>query len=155
MKCEVALIFEENDGTLQWLFNIITYAHHISEPKVRLILEPMLKEFLHEKSYVHLMKLANANIPEEELVKTHLNNGLIRFYNPTIVVRGQKIKAICYIIEQAGAMQEAIRTEEVPAYILNLFKGHETILGKIKEIVTQALVMAGAQGVHIDKFSSE
>ena len=77
MKCEVTLIFEETDGTLKWLFNIITCAHHISEPPIRKLLEPMLKEFLHEKSYIQLMKLAHANIPEEELVQRHLNNSLI------------------------------------------------------------------------------
>jgi hypothetical protein len=155
MKCEVTLIFEENDGTLKWLFNIITYAHHISDPNVKKMLEPMLKEFLHEKSYVQLMKLGAAGISEEDLVQTHLNNGLIRFNNPTIKVRGQKIKAMCYMIEQAGAMQAAAAGEEVPDYILNLFRGHETILGRIKEVVTQALAQAGAQGIQIEKFSSQ
>jgi hypothetical protein len=155
MKCEVTLIFEENDGTLKWLFNIITYAHHISEPNVRKMLEPMLKEFLHEKSYVQLMKLAAAEIPEEDLVQTHLNNGLIRFNNPTIKVRGSKIKGMCYMIEQAGAMQAAAEGEDVPEYIMNLFKGHEIILERIKEVATQALSAAGAQGIHIDKFSSQ
>jgi hypothetical protein len=155
MKCEVTLIFEENDGTLKWLFNIITYAHHISEPNIKKMLEPMLKEFLHEKSYVQLMKLGAAGISEEELVQTHLNNGLIRFNNPTVKVRGQKIKAMCFMIEQAGAMQAAAKGEEIPAYILDLFKGHETILGRIKEVVTVALENAGGQGIKIDKFSSQ
>jgi hypothetical protein len=155
MKCEVTLIFEENDGTLKWLFNIITYAHHISDPNIKQMLEPMLKEFLHEKSYVQLMKLAAAGISEEELIQTHLNNGLIRFNNPTIKVRGPKIKAMCYMIEQAGAMQAAAAGEEVPGYILDLFKGHETILGRIKEVVTEALDQAGAQGVKIEKFSCQ
>jgi hypothetical protein len=155
MKCEITLIFEETDGTLKWLFNIITYAHHISDPHVQKLLEPMLKEFLHEKSYVQVMKLGAAGISEEELVQTHLNNGLIRFNNPTIKVRGQKIKAMCYMIEQAGAMQAAATGEDVPEYIMNLFKGHETILGRMKEVVTDALNNAGAQGIHIDKFSSQ
>src|SRR5687768_14203538 len=153
MKCEVTLIFEENDGTLKWLFNIITYAHHISEPNIRKMLEPLLKEFLHERSYLQVMKLAAAGIPEEELIQTHLNNGLIHFNNPTIKVRGQKIKAMCYMIEQAGTMQAAAAGEEVPGYILDLFKGHEAILGRIKEVVTEALVDAGACGVQIEKFS--
>jgi hypothetical protein len=155
MKCEVTLIFEENDGTLKWLFNIITYAHHISEPNVKKMLEPMLKDFLHEKSYVQVMKLGAAGISEEDLVLTHLTNGLIRFNNPTIKVRGQKIKALCYMIEQAGAMQAAAAGEEVPEYISNLFNGHETILGQIKNVVTEALTHAGAQGTRIDKFSSQ
>ncbi len=155
MKCEVTLIFEENDGTLKWLFNIITYAHHVSEPNVKKMLEPMLKEFLHEKSYVQLMKLGSAGVPEEELVQTHLNNGLIRFNSPTIKVRGPKIKAMCYMIEQAGAMQAAATGEDVPDYILNLFNGHETILGRMKEVVTNALIASGAQGVSIEKFSSQ
>jgi hypothetical protein len=155
MKCEVTLIFEENDGTLKWLFNIITYAHHISDPNVKKMIEPMLKEFLHERSYVQLMKLGAAGVSEEELVLTHLNNGLIHFNNPTIKVRGQKIKAMCYMIEQAGAMQAAAVGEEVPAYILDLFKGHETILSRIREVVSEALEHAGAKGVEIDKFSSQ
>lgn len=155
MKCEVTLVFEENDGTLKWLFNIITYAHHISDASVKKMIEPMLKEFLHEKSYVQLMKLGAAGISEEELVQTHLNNGLIRFNNPTIKVRGQKIKAICFMIEQAGEMQAAAVGEDVPDYILDLFKGHETILARMKEVVIQALESAGAKGVHIEKFSSQ
>jgi hypothetical protein len=121
----------------------------------RKMLEPMLKEFLHEKSYVQLMKLAAAEIPEEDLVQTHLNNGLIRFNNPTIKVRGSKIKGMCYMIEQAGAMQAAALGDDVPEYILNLFNGHETILEKIKQVVTEALVSTGAQGVQIEKFSSQ
>lgn len=155
MKCEVTLNFEENDGTLKWLFNIITYAHHISEPHIKKMLEPMLKDFLHEKSYVQVMKLGAAGISEEELVQTHLHNGLIRFNNPIIKVRGQKIKAMCFMIEQAGIMQTAAAGEDVPDYILHLLDGHETILERIKEVVTEALRNAGAQGVHIDKFSSQ
>jgi hypothetical protein len=155
MKCEVTLIFEENDGTLKWLFNIITYAHHISEPNVQKMLEPLLQEFLHEKSYSKVMQLTEAGISEEELIQAHLNNGLIRFNHPTIQVRGPKIKAMCYMIEQAGTMQAAAAGEEVPAYILDLFKGHETILCRIKQVVTEALEQAGAQGVSIDKFSCE
>ena len=153
MKCEVTLIFEENDGTLKWLFNIITYAHHISEPNIRKMLEPLLKEFLHERSYLQVMKLAAAGISEAELIQTHLNNGLIHFNNPTIKVRGQKIKAMCYMIEQAGTMQAAAAGEEVPEYILDLFKGHELILSRMKEVVTEALAQAGACGVQIEKFS--
>jgi hypothetical protein len=155
MKCEVTLIFEENDGTLKWLFNIIVYAHHISEPNVQKMLEPMLQEFLHEKSYAKVMELSAAGISEEQLIQTHLHNGLIRFNKPTIQVRGPKIKAMCYMIEQAGAMQAAAAGEEVPAYILDLFKGHETFLDRIKQVVTDALGQAGAKGVHIDKFSCQ
>lgn len=155
MKCEVTLIFEENDGTLKWLFNIITYAHHISEPEVQKMLEPMLQEFLDAKSYAKIMALAKAGISEEELIRSHLHNGLIHFNNPTIRVRGQKIKAMCFMIEQAGAMQAAAAGEEVPDYILELFKGHETFLDRMKQVVTEALEQAGARGVHIEKFSCE
>ena len=155
MKCEVTLIFEENDGTLKWLFNIITYAHHISDAAVQKMLEPMLQEFLDEKSYAKVMQLSAAGIPEQELIQTHLHHGLIRFNNPTIRVRGPKIKAMCYMIEQAGAMQAAADGEEVPDYVLDLFKGHETFLDRIKQVVTSALEQAGAKGVRIDKFSCE
>lgn len=155
MKCEVTLIFEENDGTLKWLFNIITYAHHISEPNVQKMLEPMLQEFLDEKSYKKVMQLTRAGISEEELILTHLHNGLIRFNNPTIRVRGPKIKAMCFMIEQAGAMQSAAAGEEVPSYILDLFTGHETFLDRIKKVVTEALEQAGAKGISIEKFSCE
>ena len=155
MKCEVTLVFEENDGTLKWLFNIITYAHHISEPRVQKMLEPMLKEFLQEKSYLQLMKLAQKKISEEELVQKHLQNGLIKFNSPQVKVRGAKIKAMCYMIEQAGAMQAAADGEDVPDYILNLFQGHAQILNRIKEVATEALVMAGAKGVQIKEFNSQ
>jgi len=155
MKCEVTLIFEETDGTLKWLFDIITYAHHISEPPIRKLLEPMLKEFLHEKSYIQIMKLANAQIPEAELVQTHLYNGLIRFNKPTIHVRGAKIKAVCYMIEQAGSMQAAAKGEDVPEYILSLFRGHEIILKRMQDVISEALITAGAKGLKIDKFSSQ
>jgi hypothetical protein len=155
MKCEVTLVFEENDGTLKWLFNIITYAHHISEPRVQKMLEPMLKEFLHEKSYQQLMKLAQKKISEEELVLKHLQNGLIKFANPQVKVRGAKIRAMCYMIEQAGAMQAAADGEDVPDYILNLFQGHAQILNRIKEVAAEALAMAGAKGVQIEEFNSQ
>lgn len=155
MKCEVTLVFEENDGTLKWLFNIITYAHHISEPRVQKMLEPMLKEFLDAKSYQQLIKLAQQKIPEDVLVQKHLRNGLIKFNSPQVKVRGPKIKAMCYMIEQAGAMQAAAEGEDVPDYILDLFQGHELILNKIKEVVAEALVMAGAKDVHIKEFNSQ
>jgi len=155
MKCEVTLVFEEHDGTLKWLFNIITYAHHISEPRVQKMLEPMLKEFLHAKSYQQLIKLAQQQISEEELVQKHLRNGLIKFNSPLVKVRGAKIKAMCYMIEQAGAMQAAAEGEEVPDYILDLFQGHKQILNSIKEAVTEALVLAGAKGVQIEEFNSQ
>ncbi|WP_026462853.1 hypothetical protein [Adhaeribacter aquaticus] len=155
MKCEVTLIFEETDGTLKWLFDIITYAHHISEPNVRKLLEPMLKEFLHEKSYLRLMKLTQQEVSEEDLVTKHLRNGLIKFNNPQVVVKGQKIKAMVYMIEQAGAMQAAAEGDDVPDFILNLFKGHESILQRMKDVVTEALLVAGAQDVQITKFSSQ
>ncbi|KAA5546652.1 hypothetical protein [Adhaeribacter rhizoryzae] len=155
MKCEVTLVFEEHDGTLKWLFNIITYAHHISEPRVQKMLEPMLKEFLHAKSYQQLIKLAQQQISEEELVQKHLRNGLIKFNSPLVKVRDAKIKAMCYMIVQAGAMQAAAEGEEVPDYILNLFQGHEHILNSIKEAVTEALVLSGAKGVQIEEFNSQ
>lgn len=155
MKCEVALVFEENDGTLKWLFNIITYAHHISEPRVQKMLEPMLKEFLHDKSYQQLIKLAQKQISEEELVKKHLQNGLLKFNSPQVKVRGPKIKAMCYMIEQAGAMQAAAVGEDVPDYILNLFQGYDHILNQIKEVVADALVKAGAKGIQIEEFNSQ
>jgi hypothetical protein len=155
MKCEVNLVFEENDGTLKWLFNIITYAHHVSEPRVQKMLEPMLKEFLADKSYQQLIKLAQRKITEKELVQKYLSNGLIKFNGPQIQVRGNKIKAMCYMIEQAGAMQAAAEGEDVPDYILNLFEGHAQILKRIKEVVAEALVTAGAKGVQIEEFNSQ
>ena len=155
MKGEVTLIFEETDGTLKWLFNIITYAHHISEPRVQKMLEPMLQEFLQEKSYQQVLKLAQKQIPEEELVQKHLHKDLIKFSSPQVIVRGVKIKAMCYMIEQAGAMQAAAEGEDVPEYILNLFEGYEIILTRIKEVITEALVTAGAKGVQIEEFNSQ
>jgi hypothetical protein len=155
MKSEVTLNFEETDGTLNWLFNIITYAHHISDEKVKGMLEPMMKEFLHPESYSKLMKLSDEAIPEEELISQHINKGLIKFSSPTVKVRGQKIKAMCYMIEQAGAMEQAAAGEDVPDNILALFKGHQQILDRIKQVVTDAVQSAGAKGVQIDKFSSQ
>lgn len=155
MRSEVTLNFEENDGTLNWLFNIITYAHHISDDKVKGMLEPMMKEFLHPESYSKLMKLSDDAIPEEELITQHINKGLIRFSSPTVKVRGQKIKAMCYMIEQAGAMEQAAAGEDVPDSILALFKGHEQILDRIRQVVTEAVQAAGAKGVQIEKFSSQ
>lgn len=154
MKSEITLIFEETDGTLNWLFNIIAYAHHISDDKVKGMLEPMMKEFLDEKSYNKLIQLSNDNLPEEELINEHINKGLIKFNSPTVKVRGQKIKAMCYMIEQAGAMQSAAAGEDVPESILSLFKGHQEILDKIKKVITEALETAGAKDVKIDKISS-
>ncbi|MDB5263454.1 MAG: hypothetical protein JWQ14_2737 [Adhaeribacter sp.] len=154
MKCEVKLVFEENDGTLKWLFNIITYAHHISEPRVQKMLEPMLKEFLHEKSYQQVIKLAQKKVSEADLVQKHLPQGLVKFSSKQVSVRGVKIKAMCYMIEQAGAMQSAAEGEEVPDYILNLFDGYEDILNRMKEVVTEALVTAGAKGIQIKEFNS-
>ena len=155
MKCEVTLIFEEDDGTLKWLFNIIIYAHHISEPRVQKMLEPMLKEFLHEKSYQQVLKLAHKKISEEDLVLKYLHKDLLRFSSKQVYVRGTKIKAMCYMIEQAGAMQAAAVGEEVPEYILNLFEGYEVILKRMKDVVTEALVTAGAKGVQIKEFNSQ
>ncbi|GEO05883.1 hypothetical protein AAE02nite_35470 [Adhaeribacter aerolatus] len=155
MKCEVTLVFEENDGTLKWLFNIISYAHHISEPRVQKMLEPMLKEFLHDQSYQQLIKLTRQKISEEELVVKHLQNGLIKFSSSQVKVRGPKIKAMCYMIEQAGTMQAAAEGEDVPDYILNLFEGHALILNRIKEVVSEALKIAGAKGVQIAEFNSQ
>lgn len=155
MKSEVTLMFEENDGTLNWLFNIIAYAHHISDDKVKGMLEPMMKEFLHPDSYNKLIELSDKNIPEEELISKHLNQGAIKFSSPVVKVRGPKIKAMCYMIEQAGAMQEAAQGEDVADNILALFKGHEEILDRMKVVMTEALQMAGAKGVQIEKFSSQ
>ena len=155
MKSEVTLIFEEKDGTLNWLFNIISYAHHISDAKVKGMLEPMMKEFLHADSYNKLIELSDKNIPEEELISDHLNKGVIRFSSPTVKVRGPKIKAMCYMIEQAGAMQEAAAGEDVSDNILALFKGHQGILDRMKTVITEALEAAGAKGVQIEKFSSQ
>lgn len=154
MKSEITLIFEENDGTLNWLFNIISYAHHISDDKVKGMLEPMMKEFLHADSYNKLIQLANENLPEEKLITDHINKGLIKFSSPTVKVRGQKIKAMCYMIEQAGAMQAAAQGEDVPESVLALFKGHQEILDKIKNVITEALETAGAKDVKIEKISS-
>lgn len=155
MKSELTLIFEEKDGTLNWLFNIISYAHHISDDKVKGMLEPMMKEFLHADSYNKLIELAKTNIPEEELITEHLNKGTIKFSSPTVKVRGPKIKAMCYMIEQAGAMQDAAAGEDVPDSILALFKGHQGILDRMKAVVTESLEAAGAKGVQIEKFSSQ
>lgn len=154
MKSEITLIFEENDGTLNWLFNIIAYAHHISDDKVKGMLEPMMKEFLHQDSYNKLIELSDKNIPEEELITEHLNKGLIRFNSPTVKVRGQKIKAMSYMIEQAGAMEKAAEGEDVPDSILALFRGHQGILDRMKEVVTKAIEDAGAKNVQIESFSS-
>ncbi len=155
MKCEVTLVFEETDGTLHWLFKIIGYAHHISEPNVQKMLEPMLKEFLHAQSYQQLVQLARRKVPEAELVQNHLNNGVVKFNSQQVKVVGSKIKAMCYMIEQAGAMQIAAASENVPDYIYCLFEGHQLILDRIKEVVTEALVSAGAKGVQINQFSSD
>jgi|SRR5690606_25357481 len=155
MKSEVTLIFEENDGTLNWLFNIISYAHHISDDKVKGMLEPMMKEFLHPDSYNKLLELANQNISEQDLIGEHLNKGVIKFSSPKVTVRGPKIKAMCYMIEQAGAMQEAAAGEDVQESVLALFKGHQGILDRMKVVITEAVQVAGGKGVQIEKFSSQ
>ena len=155
MKSELTLVFEEKDGTLNWLFNIISYAHHISDAKVKGMLEPMMKEFLHADSYNRLIELSNQNLPEEELITEHLNKGIIKFSSPTVKVRGPKIKAMCYMIEQAGAMQDAAAGEDVPDSILALFKGHQGILDRMKAVIVESLESAGAKGVQIEKFSSQ
>ncbi|WP_114777578.1 hypothetical protein [Botryobacter ruber] len=155
MKSEVTLIFEETDGSLKWLFDVFAYAYHISEPNVQKMLEPMLKEFMHEKSYSQLMKLSASGISEEELVKKHIHKNLVRFSSPTVYVRGKKIKAMCYMIEQIGAMKAMAAGEDVPDYAANLLEGHENILDRMKDAITEALVTAGAKGVHIEKISSE
>src|SRR5687768_15213518 len=144
MKSEVTLIFEEKDGTLNWLFNIISYAHHISDAKVKGMLEPMMKEFLHADSYNKLIELSDKNIPEEELISDHLNKGIIRFSSPTVKVRGPKIKAMCYMIEQAGAMQDAAAGEDVSDNILALFIGYHGILDRRIAAIVEAVVAAGA-----------
>jgi hypothetical protein len=91
---------------------------------------------------------------EEQLVQQYLQNRLIKFNAPQVKVRGAKIKAICYMIEQAGAMQAVAEGEEVPDFILALFDDHELILQRINDTITEALVVAGAKGVQIEKFSS-
>jgi hypothetical protein len=52
-------------------------------------------------------------------------------------------------------MQTAAEGEDVPEYILNLFEGYEVILTRIKEVITEALVTAGAKGVQIEEFNSQ
>ncbi|HSI91014.1 MAG TPA: hypothetical protein VK927_07850, partial [Adhaeribacter sp.] len=98
---------------------------------------------------------SNDNIPESDLIDQHINKGLIKFSSPQVRVRGQKIKAMCYMIEQAGSMQAAAAGEDVPDNIMALFKGHEEILARIPEVVKKSLEEAGAKGVQIDKFTSQ
>lgn len=88
-------------------------------------------------------------------MQIHLSNGLIRFNHPFIKIRGQQIKTMCYMIEQAAVLQAAATGGNAPESIQNLFLGHELILDQLKQVVTEALTHAGAQGISIDKFSSQ
>src|SRR5688500_1718191 len=129
MKSELTLVFEETDGTLRWLFNILIYAHHISEPQIQKQLEPMLKEFLHPRSYKEVMRLAESQIEEEQLINDYLQNDLVKFNTKEVIISGQRIKAMCFMIEQAGHMeQEASQSDEpIPQEIRHLFEGHQEI----------------------------
>jgi hypothetical protein len=157
MKSELTLVFEETDGTLRWLFNILIYAHHVSEPTIRKQLEPMLKEFLHPQSYKEVIRLADAEIEEEQLINDYLQNDLVKFNSKEVIISGQRIKAMCFMIEQAGHMEEEANKSEdpIPQEIRHLFEGHKEILDRMKKVVIEALERAGAKGVKIDKFSSE
>ena len=155
MKCELSLIFEENDGTLRWLFNILIYAHQISDPNIRKGIQPTLKEFLHKRSYQEVIRLAETDISEEDFVKDYLKQNLIKFNASQVRVKGAKIKAMCFTIEQAGHMQQAADPGSVSPEIIGLFEGHEFKLNQIKLCAEEALKEAGAKGVKIESFSHE
>lgn len=155
MKCELSLVFEENDGTLRWLFNILIYAHQVSDPTIRKALQPTLKEFLHKRSYQEVLRLAETDIDEEAFVRDYLRQGLIKFNASQVRMKGEKIKAMCFTIEQAGHMQASADPDSVSAEVLALFEGHEQRLNQIKLCAAEALKEAGAKGVHIEAFSHE
>lgn len=155
MKCELSLVFEEHDGTLRWIFNILVYAHQISEPAVRKALQPTLKEFLHKRSYQEIIRLADTDIDEGDFVRDYLKQDLIKFNAAQVRFKGEKIKAICFTIEQAGHMQAAADLDSVDPEVLALFEGHELKLNQIKHCAQEALHEAGARGAKIDHFSHE
>ncbi|WP_207435717.1 hypothetical protein [Sabulibacter ruber] len=155
MKCELSLVFEENDGTLRWIFNILIYAHQISDPHVRKMLQPTLKEFLHKRSYQEVIRLAETDIDEGDFVRDYLKQNLIKFNASQVRVKGEKVKAMCFTIEQAGHMQAAAEPGTVDPEVLALFEGHELKLHQIKHCAIEALKEAGAKGVQIERFSHE
>ncbi|GGK66360.1 hypothetical protein ACD591_02560 [Rufibacter glacialis] len=155
MKCELSLVFEENDGTLRWIFNILIYAHQISDPQVRKMLQPTLKEFLHKRSYQEVIRLAETDIDEGDFVRDYLKQNLIKFNASQVRVKGEKIRSICFTIEQAGHMQAAADPASVDPEVLALFEGHELKLRQINHCAIEALKVAGAKGVQIEKFSHE
>jgi hypothetical protein len=155
MRCELSLIFDETDGTLRWIFNILIYAHQISEPPVRKMLQPTLKEFLHKRSFQEVVRLAETDIEEGDFIRDYLKQNLIKFNTSQVKIKGEKIKSICFTIEQAGHMQAAADPETVDEEVLALFKGHELKLHQIKQCAIDALQQAGAKGVQIAEFSHE
>ncbi|MFC6997756.1 hypothetical protein [Rufibacter roseus] len=155
MKCELSLIFEENDGTLRWLFNILIYAHQISDPQVRKALQPTLKEFLHKRSYQEVIRLAETDIDEGDFVRDYINQDLLKFNAGQVRMTGEKIKAMCFTIAQAGQMEAAADPDSVAPEVMNLFRDHELKLNQIKQCAIEALKEAGAKGVSIERFSYE
>ncbi|AMM50154.1 hypothetical protein TH61_01770 [Rufibacter sp. DG15C] len=155
MKCELTLIFEENDGTLRWLFNILIYAHQISDLEVRTALQPTLQEFLHERSYQEVLRLADTDIEEQVFVKDYLLQDLIKFKPGQVKMRGEKIRAMCFTIEQAGNMQAEADPNSVSAEVIALFEGHENRLNQIKDCMIKALEEAGASQVQIGSLASQ
>jgi hypothetical protein len=155
MKCELTLIFEENDGTLRWLFNILIYAHQISDPEVRTALQPTLQEFLHERSYKEVLRLAETDIEEQVFVKDYLLQDLIKFKAGQVKMKGEKIKAMCFTIEQAGNMQAEADPNSVSEEVIALFEGHEDRLSQIKDCMIKALEEAGASEVQIGSLASQ
>ncbi|MBA9075639.1 MULTISPECIES: hypothetical protein [Rufibacter] len=155
MKCELNLIFEENDGTLRWIFNILIYAHQISDPDIRKALHPTLKEFLHKRSFQEVVRLAETDIDEGDFVRDYLKQNLIKFNASQVRFKGEKIKALCFTIEQAGQMQAAADPASVAPEVLALFEGHALKLNQIRHCAEEALKEAGAKGVKIERFSHE
>ncbi|MGV3540911.1 MAG: hypothetical protein ACO1OQ_13940 [Rufibacter sp.] len=155
MKCELSLIFEENDGTLRWIFNILVYAHQISDPDIRKALQPTLKEFLHKRSYQEVVQLAETDIDEADFVRDYLKQNLIKFNAGQVRFKAEKIRALVYTVEQAGQMQLAADPGSVAPEVLALFEGHELKLKQIKLCAEEALKTAGAKGVQIERFSHE
>jgi len=155
MKCDFSLVFEENDGTLRWIFNILIYAHQISGSGVRQALQPTLQDFLHKRSYQEVLRLADTDIDEADFVRDYLNQNLLKFSSAEVRFKGEKIKALCFTIAQAGHMQAAADPDAVSPEVLALFAGHEAKLEQIRQCAVTALQEAGAKGVSIDYFSHE
>ncbi|MDX5346480.1 MAG: hypothetical protein LPJ89_03885 [Hymenobacteraceae bacterium] len=153
MRSELTLVFEENDETLHWLFNILVYAHHVSDDNAKRMMEPMLQEYLTKQSYEQAMKLDKAQLDEDKLINDHLNHGLVKFKPGQVIVVGEKIKALVYMIEQAGSMMEEADDETISLQVRDLFKGHDKVLDRMKEATLKALEKAGARGAKIEKFS--